>query len=123
MSVNQKIVSDLPATPRGQGLPAIGGDGAEATPSTAAAPPAGDLIYELQLGFFYRRHRAESLVADFEQRGYRPYVVEVKSSKAETRYTVRIGPYAAMAAAEAKAAELLREEGLAPVIRYRSRAR
>ncbi len=80
----------------------------------------GTRIFELQLGLFYRESQARSFVGQLEERGLRPYLVEVKSSKGETRYTVRLGPYPSMPAAAAKAAEILEKEGRQTVIRYRT---
>ncbi len=102
--------------------PSASAPGATAPGAGEVAEPAGGRIFELQLGLFHHRPNAVALVDDLTGRGHRPYLVAVKSSKGETRYTVRLGPYRSMEQAAAMAAKLRADEDLATVIRFRTPA-
>lgn len=84
-------------------------------------PDPEETIYELQLGLFVEGSNATGFVADLEGRGYRAYIVEVRSSRGEPRYTVRLGPYPTKGEAQAAAREYRNRQGGEAVIRWQPR--
>ena len=97
------------------------GTGEASAPASApvATEDAPSKIFEVQLGLFHFRENAVNLVEDSGLRDHRPYIVEVTSSKGETRYTVRIGPFPSIDEAT-RAAAKMRSDGRATVIRFRT---
>jgi len=116
-------IPTLPADEREPERVSSTGGGAGDVPEAEVGEDArrGERIFEVQLGLFHSERNALALIEDFSRRGQDPYVVEVVSSRGETRYTVRLGPYASIAEATRMAARLQQDQGLETVIRYRSR--
>ncbi len=134
-----RIFSDRPAKPRegaavagrkrsrpgqdktgNRAAPAPPKDAGEAPDSAPAAAGASlGRIFELQLGLFHYLENARNLVEDSGHLDPRPYIVEVESSKGETRYTVRVGPYPSLDEAT-RAAARLADDGLPTVVRFRT---
>ncbi len=90
-------------------------------PKLPGQPEVQRKVFELQLGLFYHRARAESMISAWRQRDYEPFLVEVKSDAGLTRYTVRLGPYASMAEAQTASRQLEALEKLRPIIRFRTK--
>ncbi len=126
---------ETPGSPgRADSEPTLGGPAASAAvsehqevPASAQTAPtplpgAGVTIYELQLGFYYGVADAQAFVDDLDSRGLSTYIVGVRNSQGESRYTVRIGPYGSMAEALRAGEELRDREGLDNFVRFRRKS-
>jgi cell division septation protein DedD len=80
-------------------------------PSTPASAPTPAGRIEIQVAVLSDRASADELAGRLRAKGYRPEVTSMRAD-GRTRYRVRVGGYADLAAAEAAAARLQREESL-----------
>lgn len=64
-------------------------------PEVTVEPPAVDSAdtYTLQVAAFREKERAQRLLRDLEEKGYKPYIVATDNSRNESWYLVRIGRF------------------------------
>lgn len=86
----------------------------------AAAPPAPQGLYALQVGIFSVESNASAMRARLAARGYEPYQVEERRSLggvSKTLYSVRVGGFSTYGEAQRQATELRAQAGLEVMIR------
>lgn len=76
------------------------------------APAAGTVV--LQVGAFGTQGPADTLMNRLKRKGYEAYVFVAPTG--QTRFKVRVGPFANRAEADRASARLTREEGLSPLV-------
>jgi cell division septation protein DedD len=84
------------------------------------SPEAGaEGRYSVQVAAFAVEENARRMVADLEAKGYVPYLVALKSSRASRLQAVRFGHFAARRDALQAAADFQRKEGLEATVQNR----
>jgi DedD protein len=84
------------------------------TPSQTPAAKAAASTVVLQVGAFGTQGPADTLMNRLKRKGYEAYVFVAPTG--QTRFKVRVGPFANRAEADRASARLTREEGLSPLV-------